>query len=65
MTGPCAGVGGLNVGCAGGMSLKIDVKLDAAALGGVGDDAAGDDAWPNRAVNSPTFFFGGSIDCDE
>ena len=43
------------------MSLKIDVKLDSAPLGGIGDDADEGAALPNKAVNSPTTFFGGSI----
>jgi hypothetical protein len=47
------------------MSLNIDVKLDPGALGGACDVGGLGVAPPNRAVNSPTFFFGGSIGCDE
>jgi hypothetical protein len=47
------------------MSLNIDVKLDPGALGGAGDAGVLGVAPPNTAVNSPTFFFGGSIGCDE
>jgi hypothetical protein len=47
------------------MSSKIDVKLDPGALGGAGDTGGLGVAPPNTAVNSPTFFFGGSIGWDE
>ena len=40
MTGPCIGGGALKVGCAGAMSLKIDVKLGSAAFTGAGDAGA-------------------------
>jgi hypothetical protein len=65
--GGITGVGacGLNVGCAGGISLKIDVKLDSEEFGGAGVAGADGLACPNSAVNSPTFFFGGSMDCDD
>jgi hypothetical protein len=61
MTGPCIGVDALSVEGAGDMSLNIDVKLGSAALTGAGDAGADGAECPKRAVNSPTFFFGGSI----
>lgn len=49
------------VGCGVLISLNIDVKLGSAVPGDAGAAALGGVACPNRAVNSPTFFFGGSI----
>ena len=62
MTPPCIGDGVLNVGLGASMSLNMDVKLDPEALGVAGREGA---APPKTAVNSPMFFFGGSIGCDE
>jgi hypothetical protein len=47
------------------MSLNTPVKLSSEASDGAGVDAGGADDRPNRAVNSPTVFFGGSIGRDE
>jgi hypothetical protein len=47
------------------MSLKIDVKLPSDALEDAGEAGAGVVVRPKSAVNSPTFFFGGSIGWEE
>ena len=63
MTGPSTGDGGLNVaGVA--MSLNIDVKLGS-AFADLGLAALEGVACPNRAVNSPSAFFGGSLGWEE
>jgi hypothetical protein len=43
------------------MSLKIEVKLASGVPAAAGVTALEGVAPPKRAVNSPTFFFGGSI----
>ena len=65
MIAPCTAGGALNGACCVPMSLNIDVKLGSDALADAGLAALGGVAWPNRAVNSPTVFFGGSIGSEE
>jgi hypothetical protein len=64
MTPLCGGAEALFVGWGVSKSLNSPVKLGPVAPGAAGVDFGGV-APPNRAVNSPTFFFGGSIGCDE
>ena len=64
-TPPCIGAGASNDGWGVPMSLNIPVKLGPEALGGAGVAEDEGVAPPNTAVNSPTFFFGGSIGSDE
>jgi hypothetical protein len=62
---PCTGDGLIGGWGVIPMSLKIDVKLPSDALEDAGEAGAGVVVRPNSAVNSPTFFFGGSIGWEE
>ena len=64
MTLPSTGGGAFNVAGV-PMSLKIEVKLGSDAFADVALAALAGDACPNRAVNSPTVFFAGSLGCEE
>jgi len=65
ITSPGTRAGVLKVDCGVPISWKIDVKLGSEVVAGTADSGAGDEDWPNTAVNSPTVFLGGSIGCDE
>ena len=64
MTLPSTGGGVFNVAGV-PMSLNIEVKLDSDAFADVGLAALAGVDCPNRAVNSPTVFFAGSLGCEE
>jgi hypothetical protein len=64
MTLLCTGGGGFNAAGV-PMSLNIEVKLGSEAFADVGLAALAGVACPNKAVNSPTVFFAGSLGCEE